>query len=43
VRVTKHWQKLLGAAVDSLSLEIFKTQLDNQLEVALLEQGVWMR
>jgi len=47
VRVTKHWQRLPGAAVHSLSLEILKTQLDmvlgNQFEVALLEQGGWIR
>lgn len=28
VRVTKHWHRLLGEVMESLSLEIFKSHLD---------------
>jgi len=42
VRVTKPWHRLPREAVESPSLEIFKSHLDmvlgNQLEAALLEQ-----
>jgi len=44
VKVTKHWHRLPREAVESPSLEIFKSHLDvvpgNQLWVTLLEQGV---
>jgi len=43
--VTEHWHRLLRQVVESPSSEIFKshleTVLDNQLSVALFEQGGW--
>ena len=47
VRVTKPWHRLPREAVESPSLEIFRSHLDmvlgNQLCVALLEQRGWTR
>jgi len=47
LRVTVHWNKLPREAVDSPSLEIFKTPLDkvlrSLLQVTLFQQGGWTR
>jgi len=47
LRVTEHWNRLPGGIVDSPSLDIFKTCLDevlcNLLEVTPLCQGDWTR
>jgi len=47
LRVTEHWNRLPREAVDSASLEIFKTRLDkvlcSLLWVTLLQQGGWTR
>ena len=47
LRVTAHWNRLPGEAVDSPSLEIFRTRLDkvlcSLLWVTMLRQGGWTR
>jgi len=47
LRVTEHWNRLLRGVVESPSLEIFRTHLDevlcNLLQVTLLRQGGWSR
>jgi len=47
LRVTEHWNRLPMVVMDSPSLEIFKTHLDevlcNLLHVTLLQQGGWTR
>ena len=45
--MTEHWNRLPREAVESPSLEIFKTRLDevlcSLLKVTLLRQGGWAR
>jgi len=47
LRVTEHWNRLPREAVESASLEIFKTRLDkvlySLLQVTLLRQEGWTR
>jgi len=47
LRVTEHWNRFPREAVESPSLEIFKTRLDkvlcSLLWVTLLQQGGWTR
>ena len=47
VTVTKHWHRFPREAVESPSLEIFRSSLDtvlgSRLLVVLLEQGGWTR
>jgi len=47
LRVTEHWTRLPRGAMESPSLEIFKTRLDvvlcSLLWVTLLWQGGWTR
>jgi len=47
VRMTEHWHRLPKEAVESPTLEIFKSHLDmllgSRLQEPLLEQGGWTR
>jgi len=37
VRVVEHWNKMPKCVVECLSLEVFKTQLDNAGQLAVAE------